>query len=137
DLRGSSALAAAADVNLGLYKEDGSYLLRGEGRDIEAFSLRIQFDRQDTWAWQLVGDARDLARREAEDAIIEALGVLKEADATTWAKEIQRNQDSVAERLLRLKQEGILSARPAEPNGRGRPRILYSIKELEQEDPFH
>lgn len=34
DLRGSSALAAAADVNLGLYKTETGHSLRGEGRDL-------------------------------------------------------------------------------------------------------
>jgi hypothetical protein len=136
DLRGSSALAAAADVNLGMYKDDAVYTLRGEGRDIEAFSHRIQFDRRDTWAWQLVGDARDLAQQEADAAILEALGVLQEADAATVAAEVQRDRSRVADRLLRLKQAGILTSRSLEPRGRGRPRILYQLKDLDQDDPF-
>jgi hypothetical protein len=108
----------------------------GEGRDLQAFSLRLQFDRQDTWAWQVVGDARALARREAEEALLEALQALGEADAVTLAAALQRDSSRVADRLLRLRQEGILSARSKERNGRGRPRIHYSLKDLEQDAPF-
>src|SRR5262249_16378227 len=70
DLRGSSALAAAADLNLGLYRIEDRYRLRGEGRDVEPFDYAVSFDSHDTWTWKLLGDARVLAEVEADEALL-------------------------------------------------------------------
>jgi hypothetical protein len=126
DLRGSSALAAAADVNLGLYREEGAYLLRGEGRDIEEFSLRLSFDRVSTWCWQILGDAREMAQTEADESILDALRTLGEADAATVAEAVGKSRSKVGERLHRLAGGGALICR-TESGGKGRPRILFRL----------
>ena len=107
DLRGSSALAAAADVNLGLYKTENGHLLKGEGRDIEEFELRISFDAAYTWCWQLVGDARQSAKEENEAEVLAALETLGEADAATVGKETGKSRVAAYQALRRLAQAGM------------------------------
>lgn len=112
DIRGSSAVAAAADENIGLYKADATRLLKAEGRDIEPLELRIEFDAAFTWAWQLVGDARQLARDEAEAAVIDALRVLGRSDAGPIAREVDKTRQTVTETLKRLRQAGKVKSAP-------------------------
>jgi hypothetical protein len=128
DLRGSSALAAAADVSLGIYKEEGNYLLRGEGRDIEGFSLRVEFDFKSSWAWQFVGDAKDTLRDEAEGRVLAALRMFGEADADALAGHLEVSRQKVKERLEKLFAAGRVHARIAEsgPKG-GRPKAFYRL----------
>lgn len=123
DLRGSSAVAAAADVSIGLYKTESGHVLKAEGRDLEDSELRIQFDAAYTWCWQLVGDARQIAREEAEDEVLQALEALGEADANSIAKELDKHRSNVLRALKRLVLEGQVSAR-GEKQGRS-TRMLY------------
>jgi hypothetical protein len=136
DLRGSSAVAAAADVNLGLYAEEGGARLRGEGRDIQQFSLALQFDSAVTWSWQLREDPSDAhkaqAHEEADQFVLDALIALGEADADTVAEMLQRSVRKTGERLRRLLGEKIIQAR-SEHTGRA-PRILYSYRPQDHVD---
>jgi AAA domain len=131
DLRGSSAIGGAGDVNLGLYAEAGGHVLRGEGRDIEQFTLSLAFDPENTWCWQLRADGRavvNASRRDAADEdCLEALRALGEADTATVAGMLVRSEDRTGKRLRKLAAEGACRARPAAPDGDGRPRILYSV----------
>jgi hypothetical protein len=129
DLRGSSALAAAADVNLGLYREQSGHVLRGEGKDIDLLSLGINFDAVDTWCWQAREDQRDVARDDADRAAIEAVRGLGEADAEAVAEMIGRSRRTAADRLRRLASDGVLAVRfSATTDDGGRPRILFSVR---------
>ena len=105
DIRGSSAIAAAADINLGIYKKDGTYTLMTEGRDIGGEELRIAFDANETWSWHLVGDARKLAQSEAESEIIDALEVLGTADARALADAVGKTRPAVQKALKRLREQ--------------------------------
>lgn len=126
DIRGSSAISAAADVNLGLYKTEDIHLLKAEGRDIEETELRIEFDAAETWAWQLLGDARQLARQEADRAIFDALEVLGEADAGMIAKETGKDRSTINTNLKRLRTSGMVNYRNYKA---GRiSKLLYTIK---------
>jgi len=80
DLRGSSAIGAAADVLLGLYrirrKTDGEtacdytnhdpadegapdFFLKARGRDIEDVTMRLRFGAKDDWLWKVVENDND------------------------------------------------------------------------------
>ena len=87
--------------------------------------MSIQFDAIDPWAWQLVGDARLLARDEADRQVIDALRLLGEADVTAVAEAIGKRRTAANERLIRLAGAGKVIARQ-EATGR-RPRILYRL----------
>ncbi|HET8626912.1 MAG TPA: AAA family ATPase [Thermomicrobiales bacterium] len=106
DVRGASAAAAAADQNLGLYKVDGHYLLKGEGRDVAEFELRVHFDPTDTWCWHLDGDARQLARDEAEATILAALDDLGEVDVAAIAAAVGKDRTTAQRHLQRLREGG-------------------------------
>lgn len=105
DIRGSSATPGAADLNIGLYKENGVHLLRTEGRDIGEAELRVKFDAVDTWSWHLLGDAREMARTEAEEEIRGALEELGPADAGRIAKHLGKKRPGVQKILKRLREQ--------------------------------
>lgn len=123
DIRGSSAIPGATDVNIGLYKNtDGTYELKAEGRDIGEVDLRISFDAEFDWCWQCHGDTRDIRRAEAENRIIEAIDVLKgNVEASAIASELDLNRVTVQTHLKRMRAQGLVSY---EVKGR---KILYGI----------
>lgn len=127
DLRGSSAIAGAADVNLGLYRDEaGGFDLKGEGRDVEQFSLRLTFDGKITWAWQVIGDSKSVSEDELDLETLEALRALGEADAGTIAEALGKHRATLSRRLLRLANTGLVVPRE-ELDGRGRPRVVYRL----------
>jgi RecA-family ATPase/biotin operon repressor len=121
DVRGSSAVAAAADITLGLYRTEDGALLKAEGRDIEEMEMRVQFDAAQTWSWQVLGDARQMARQEAEQAIREAL---QNGPLTTkgLADELGKSRQAVQQTLKRLAAEGRVVKSTEERNGAMVPR---------------
>jgi hypothetical protein len=133
DLRGSSALGAAGDVNLGLYREQGGYLIRGEGRDVGEFTLPIAFDNKATWAWQPRENAEAAhasAMQEAADReVIVALQTLGEATAEDVAIFVGKSPRAVATRLRRLASAGVVRARAdrRDEGAAGRPRVVFSV----------
>jgi DNA-binding transcriptional ArsR family regulator len=140
DLRGSSALAAAADVNLGMYKTEDGFRLRGEGRDIEPCDYAIRFDAFGNWKWEMIGDARALAKDEADQELLLALAHLKEAQAESLAEFVNKDVSTVRARLKGLLGAGKVATREARTGGRGRPFVLYRLPEVEEaamaESPF-
>jgi hypothetical protein len=128
DLRGSSALAAAADLNLGLYRVEDGFRLRGEGRDIEPFDFAVSFDAHGSWRWQLLGDARVVSQDDADEAVLQALAALGEADAPGVAQTVGKSEDGTRRRLNNLVAEGRVCVRLDPPqDGRKRPRTLYRL----------
>ena len=125
DIRGSSAISAAADVNLGLYRSEETYTLRGEGRDVDDIEMRIALDIP-TLTWNIVGDARHIAREEVNDEVVDAIAALEEADAGTVAREIGKSRPRVQTVLKRLVKEGKLTSK-AQKVGRTN-KIVYSLK---------
>ena len=106
DIRGSSAIPGATDVNIGIYKNnDGTCSLKAEGRDIMDVELRIKFDSETTWTWQCLGDDRDVRRVEAEARILEAIEALGEAYASDIAKEIGIARATIYTHLKRMRTE--------------------------------
>lgn len=104
DIRGSSAIPGATDVNIGLYKnDDGTFELIGEGRDIEEFDIRVSLDKENDWKWKLEGDAKDLRRTETEIKIWDALNALGDTDAESIAKEIQTKRANAQIHLKRMR----------------------------------
>lgn len=127
DIRGSSAIAGAADCCLGLYKNDTGFTLKAEGRDIPEIELRIEFDAATTWAWHLVGDARQIAKQEADSEILDILDEMGEADAGTIARELGKSRIAVRSSLKSLANRGIVNERI---DKRGKTRALvYSVPE--------
>jgi len=122
DLRGSSATPGASDVNLGIYRNEDGCTLKGEGRDIDAFALRVALDVP-TLSWGLVGDARKIAKIETEDDVLGTLRKLGEADAGAIARETGKGRPWTARVLKRLEREGQVSSR-TEKTGKN-IRLLY------------
>ncbi len=136
DLRGSSAVAAAADVNLGIYKEGDGFRLRGEGRDVEAFDLAITFDAHKSWKWLMLGSVPHMEAREMEHAVLMALRSLGETDAKAVAAFIGKSEDTAERKLKELLNTGRVVCRPDDTTKRGRPRLLYRVAASEDRDPF-
>jgi hypothetical protein len=111
DIRGSSAIPGATDVNIGLYKnEDGSCDLKAEGRDIGEIELTIKFDAEQTWAWQLKGDARELRKEASDNRIIDALENFGgEADIYDLAEAIGTTRQTIHPQLGRLIDSGVIN----------------------------
>ncbi len=125
DIRGSSAIAAAADVNLGLYKQGEFYRLTAEGRDIEEGEFRMEFE---DFRWKLRGDERSLSAQESEDEVVEIMTMLGEVDAGTIARELSRARSGIDVVLKRLLKQGRVSVRSdREPGRMGRSRMLYRL----------
>jgi hypothetical protein len=111
DIRGSSAAPGAADLNLAIYKlPNGNHELRGEGRDIEELALRVAFDVT-TFSWKVVGDARALARSEAEQEILDALAELGEANPKRIAAVLEKSRAAVQMVLKRMREQGRIKFR--------------------------
>jgi hypothetical protein len=130
DLRGSSALGAAGDVNLGLYREQGGYLIRGEGRDVGEFTIPIKFDNESTWAWQPrdgVAAARTAMHDESDRAIIDAIREIGAASPERVAEHLGKSTRGTADRLRKLARDGVLQAQPDGENTGGRPRLIYLL----------
>jgi archaellum biogenesis ATPase FlaH/DNA-binding transcriptional ArsR family regulator len=107
DIRGSSAIPGATDTNIGLYKNnDGTCSLKAEGRDIPWVELRIKFDNEETWSWQLLDDDRDIRRVEAESRILKVLERLGKASASDIAEELQISRPTAYTHLKRMRTEG-------------------------------
>lgn len=109
DLRGSSTLAAAADLTLGLYRGESGFTLKAEGRDIAETELRVRFDGDATFTWQLVGDARLVRSDEADQEVIEALRELGRSDVQMIAKHISKARPNVQKVLKRLVNRGLVN----------------------------
>lgn len=129
DLRGSSALGAAGDVNLGLYREAAGHLIRGEGRDVGEFTLPLTFDPENTWCWQLRenprGEAVNSRRREdADAAALEALQQLGEATAAAVAEQLGIARPTAVQKLNRLVAQGAIGSRVV-PTESGQKTTLY------------
>jgi len=110
DLRGSSALAAAADANLGLYKKRNEAVatLMVESRDLPEHDWRLEFDPVDTFCWHLLGDAREIAASENEEDTLETLMALGEGTAGDIAKEQGKARVNARRILERLAAKGLV-----------------------------
>ncbi len=102
-------------LELGLFKTGSGHELRAEGRDIEDTELRVAFEAGDTWRWTLVGDARELKRQEADQALIEAL----QDGGPTWTKDLAerlgKDRSGVQRTAKRLAELGQIN-REQDPN---------------------
>lgn len=110
DLRGSSAIGAAADVLLGLYrirrKDDGEtpcdytnhdpategtpdFFLKARGRDIEDVTFRLRFGAKEDWIWKVVDNENDgrkvkaVMNRNAVEAALRRKGPLEKTELAT------------------------------------------------------
>ena len=121
DLRGSSAIAAAGDVNLGLYREEGHFILRGEGRDIDPLELRLDRER-DTRTWRILGEEEAIAREERFQRVRDALGDA-ELDVNAVASQLGIERRTASERLAEAVNAGCVVVR--EVKGRTGPKKVY------------
>ena len=108
DFRGSSAIGAGVDLSIALYKTEAGHVLKAEGRDIGEAELRIEFDAIETWTWSVKGDARVLARDEADQEVTDALRRLGKVDAGTVARETGKSRVAARKNLERLRQGGLV-----------------------------
>jgi len=126
DLRGSSAVAGAVDLSLGLYRTECGYELRTEGRDIEEESLAVELDSAQTWCWHLKGDANELRREDAENEVLVALRELGECSVDAVAVETGKSRPQVQKTLGGLLRTGKVTRRKDPDDKRGQ-RFLYSL----------
>jgi hypothetical protein len=94
--------------------------LKAEGRDIPETELRIIFDDTLTFTWQLVGDARELARNEGEAEVLAALTKLGEADADAVGRYLGKGRSTVQPKLKRLVERNVITERVVKGG-----RVLY------------
>ena len=123
DIRGSSAVGAASDMNIGLYREDGRTWLKVEGRDVEEGEISLAFNAQGTCTWSVASDARQSARTASEAEVIQALISLGEGDAEAVAASLGKDRSTVQTTLKRMRDEGRLNHRSDAQTG----RIVYFL----------
>jgi hypothetical protein len=133
-LRGASALRGAYDVGLMLDRRQGEReaVLHVESRDFEAAGLTIR-QREGGRGWDLVGEAREIARIRVGRKVIEAIEELGgRVTVDELAEHLQISRQAVGQQLKLAQQEGDLvrTAGVVEGKGKGRPRDLWSLKEL-------
>lgn len=124
DIRGSSAIAAAADVNLALYHKMGDvYTLTAEGRDIAEGEYRLDFEE---FRFKMRGDEKTLSAIEAATEVLEMLVQLGETSAMTVATQLGRSRQGTIQILNRLVKIGKASVRSDRVAGQaGRPQLVY------------
>lgn len=131
DLRGSSAIGAAADVLLGLYRvrrrSDGTahdktgehdpedeaspdFYLKARGRDIEDVTLAVRFDAGNSWLWSLsqegTHDRRKTKATFGRDAVTEALARIGRATPGQLIEASGESKNTVYRRLKDLVADG-------------------------------
>ena len=131
-LRGSSAITAAADSVLSVFRKYGEReaKLAVVSRDLEEIELRIEFDAETTFCWSLLGDEKKLARSEAQQETLDLLAQLGEADAGTVASELGKSKEAARKVLNELCGLGLVTCRSERGSRGGRPKLLY--KAIEQ-----
>ena len=108
DLLGSSAKSGVLDTALGLYRErlTGKGTLAITGRDVEEGELALQWDGA-TCAWQIRGDARQVAAEEAQTEVLSALRNLGgSGTAQAIAAETGKHRVTVRQQLEVLVNQG-------------------------------
>lgn len=98
-LRGSSALAGAADMILGLGVKSPAHILEIQGRDTEDATYRMEFE---DYRWKLRGNERELAKGEANEEVLDALRRLGESEASDVAREVGVVRTTAMRRLKDL-----------------------------------
>lgn len=152
DLRGSSAIGAAADVLLGLYRvprrKDGGaakkgdgfdpeeeaspdFYLKARGRDIEDTTLPITFGAGESWLWGLnpngTHDLRKQKKATSLCAVTAALTNVGPATAAEVAAEAKISEDTARRRLDELVKDGVAGVELAASDG-GRPANVYFVR---------
>ena len=69
---GTTGLTGAADTILVMKRGVDGVTLYGRGRDVEELELAVQFDK-DTCRWRVLGEAADVRRSDARNAILGTL----------------------------------------------------------------
>jgi RecA-family ATPase len=124
DILGSTGKSAVVDTAWGLYRKRGEAgaTLRVVGRDVDERELALEF-RAPTGCWKMLGDARDVAAKSAQDHVLSVLQMLKEGDANTVAREAELSRQTTRKHLERLCATGDVERR--EELHRGRSKIIY------------
>lgn len=127
DIRGSSAIAAASDANLGLYRSASGYLLRVEGRDMPESAIPLALD-PDTMQFSAAsaGQSADPARPAIEQDILDALADLGHADAQAIAEHTDRDRARIAHSCRALAERSEITVALV-PTHQGAPRRLYAL----------
>ncbi|MDH7489138.1 MAG: AAA family ATPase [Anaerolineae bacterium] len=127
DIVGSTGKSAVVDTAWGLYRKRGERgaTLRIAGRDVDEQELALEFDSL-TGCWQLLGDAREVASRSAQEEILGILQSLREADASLVAKEAGLARPTARKHLERLCDQGLAERR--QTILAGKVRVLYAAK---------
>ncbi len=127
DLRGSSAISAAADMIMSLTRTPPAYTLSVEGRDTEDAEYRMVFE---DYRWKLRGNARVLAKAEAEMAVCEVLTRYGISDATFVGNQLGWHRTTAMRVLKDLEfQRRVQSETDRSPDHRVL-RILYKMRDF-------
>lgn len=152
DLRGSSAIGAAADVLLGLYRvrrrksgkeavkgdehdpedEDSpDFYLKARGRDIEDTTLAISFGAHADWLWSLnpagTHDGRVTKKGLTIDAVHAALTQIGAGTVAEIAAKAGVGEQTARNRLKELVESGVVDSHLATSDG-GRKACVYFLK---------
>uniref|UniRef100_A0A6M3K521 Putative ATPase domain containing protein n=1 Tax=viral metagenome TaxID=1070528 RepID=A0A6M3K521_9ZZZZ len=109
DILGSTGKGAVCDTAWGLYRERGKAgaKLSITGRDVEEKNLALYMDWQ-TGAWQLEGDADQIAMTERRQEILDTLDLLNKATVGDIAKEIGQDKGNTFRRLQDMVSAGVI-----------------------------
>jgi len=132
DLRGSSAIGAAVDVILGLYRKRGQKraTLSCVGRNVLDLELAMDFDKQ-TGCWQAMGEAAEVEQTENEKTILDLLGRVTEVDIDNLAEFTALTPRAVDWALKSLLDTRQVTFREVATTAKGRKKRLYFLPSAE------
>ena len=128
DIRGSSAILAAVDGVISLYREGRANEARLSvlGRDMEENEFAVGFTGS---GWSHIGGVEVLGQRENKRKVIETLRELGEATAQDVANKLHRSARRVKDALDEMVKDGMATTREEETGKPGRPNIIYEYQE--------
>ena len=131
DLRGSSAIGAAADAYAGLYREEaGGATLKIEGRDMGHQEVALRFDPV-TCSWQVATDTRAEEREEGDERAVAGLRQLVggRGDAEQVARGMNCKRPRAVKVLSRLYLQGRVRRHQIGP------RVVFELVENPSRPP--
>lgn len=155
DLRGSSALGAAADVLLGMYRvrrnsdtgdmdeagqqadpEDDTpseFWLKGMGRDIEELTLPVMFGAHTDWKWRIADrGTHDKRRHKGQDTRAAIITAIQSFGRGMSQSQIEMmtgiNQQTLSSHLASMVREGVLSVNLISNPETKRLNNVYTIR---------
>jgi DNA-binding transcriptional ArsR family regulator len=133
-ISGTNGLTGGSDAVMVLERgQEGTYALKGRGRDIEEFDVAMRFDKE-SCRWSVLGDAQEARQSETRSKILRFLGEVSwPVGAGEIAAQLGMTSNTVTQRLHHMTKAG-----EVERVGRGKytlPSKSFVVEGGRRDDP--